>query len=170
MLVRQPVQMVVRKQPFDAWGKLVSTGSAQMSFEKSSRFITTVWIALVGTISSPSYASIDDVPSAFRRDVQCMMNVLKKTPRVDQAESDALLHDGWMQPIVQYRYQEEDGRAGTVRFVAQKLYDSKDTIRYLAFLSGLSTPGGPPPAAFGTAEITKQWELECGVQAIAVFV
>jgi hypothetical protein len=84
--------------PTDGCGKLVpmfhessgSTGSAQMSSQKSSRFITTAWIAIVGIFSSPSFANIGDVPSPFRRDVQCMMNVLQKTPRVDQVESGAL--------------------------------------------------------------------------------
>jgi hypothetical protein len=50
-LVSQQLQIVARKQPFDACGNISlvcykpsrsSTGSAQMSFEKSSRFITTV--------------------------------------------------------------------------------------------------------------------------------
>jgi hypothetical protein len=170
--------MVARKQPFDACGKLKpmfykssgSTGSAQMSFEKSSCFITTAWIAMVGTISSQSYASIGDVPSPFRRDVQCMTKVLKKTPHVDQVESGALLDNGWMHPFVQYHYQEEDGRAGTVRFVAQKLNASKDAIQYLALLNGLMTLGGPPPPTFGTEEIARQWNIQCGVPAIAVFV
>jgi hypothetical protein len=141
-----------------------------MSSENSSRFITTAWIAIAGTISSSSHASVGDVPSPFRRDVQCMMNVLQKTPRVDQVESGALLDNGWMHPFVQYHYQEQDGRAGTVRFVAQKSNASKDTIQYLALLNGLGTPGGPPPPAFGTAEIAMQWKLQCGVPAIALFV
>jgi hypothetical protein len=48
----------------------------------------------------------------------------------------ALLDNGWMHPFVQYHCQEQDGRAGTVRFVAQKLNASKDTKQYLALLNG----------------------------------
>ena len=141
-----------------------------MSFEISPRFIVAGWIATVGTISSPSYASIGDVPSSFRQDVQCMMNVLQKTPRVDQVESGALLESGWMHPFVQYHYQEQDGRAGTVRFVAQKMNASKDAIQYLALLNGLTTPGESPPPTFGTAELAINWQLQCRVAAMAVFV
>jgi hypothetical protein len=128
------------------------------------------WIALVGTMSPSSYASIGDVPSPFRQEVQCMMNVLQKTPGVNQVESGALLDNGWMHPFVQYRYQEQDGRVGTVRFIAQKLNASKDTIQYLALLNGLAAPGGPPPPTYGTAEIAMQWKLQCRVPAMAVFV
>jgi hypothetical protein len=141
-----------------------------MSFEKSSRFVTTAWIAIVGTLSWPSHASIGDVPSPFRRDVQCMLKVLHKTPRVDQVDSGVLLDNGWIHPFVQYHYQELDGRDGTVRFVAQKPNTSKDVVQYQALLNGLMTSGGPPPPAFGTGEIARQWELQCGVPAIAVFV
>jgi hypothetical protein len=120
----------------------------QLHFAEAKLRIALARIAIVGTISTSSYASIGDVPSPFRRHVQCMMIVLKKTPRVDQVESGALLDDGWMHPFMQYRYQEQDGRAGTVRFVAQKLNASKDTAQYLALLNGLSTPDGPPPPTF----------------------
>jgi hypothetical protein len=37
-----------------------------------------------------------------------MMNVLQETPRVDQVESGALLDNGWMHPLMQYHYQEQD--------------------------------------------------------------
>jgi hypothetical protein len=145
-------------------------GIKQLRFLSSHSRVALTWMAIVGIISSSSYASIGDVPSPFRRDVQCMMNVLRNTPRVDQVQSGALLDDGWTHPFVQYHYQEQDGRAGTVRFVAQKPNASKDTIQYLALLNGLSTPGGPPPPTFGTAEIAMQWELQCRVPAMAVFV
>jgi hypothetical protein len=141
-----------------------------MLSEQASRCITTAWIVIVSIISVPSYASIGDVPSPFRRDVQCMMNVLKKTPRVDKADSGALFDNGWKHPFVQYRYQEQDGRTGTVRFVAQKLNASKHTIQYQALLNGLTTPSGQPPPTLGAAEIAKQWDLQCKVTAMAIFV
>jgi hypothetical protein len=53
--------------------------------------------------------------------------------------------NGWMHPFVQYHYQEQDGRDGTVRFVAQTAKASKDTTQYLTYLNELSTPGGPLP-------------------------
>jgi hypothetical protein len=141
-----------------------------MSPKKSSRFLTTGCITLLGTISLPSHASISDRPSSSRRDVRCMMSVLHKTPRVDHVESGAWLDNGWMHPFVQYHYQEQDGRDGTVRLVAQALKASKDTIQYLAYLNGLSTPGGPLPPILGTGEIARQWELQCGISATAIFV
>jgi hypothetical protein len=138
-------------------------GMKQNRFGSTHSLVASTWVVIVGTISSSTYASIDDVPSPYRRDVQCMMNVLKGTPRVDQVESGALLDNGSMRPFVQYHYLELDGHAGTVRFVS-------DTSKYRALLDGLMTPGGQRPPAFGTAEIVKHWELECGVQAVAVFV
>jgi hypothetical protein len=99
-----------------------------------------------------------------------MMAVLLRTPRVDHVESGALLDNGWMHPFVQYHYEEQDGRDGTVRFVAQRLKASTDTTHYLAYLNGLSTPGGALPPTLGTGEIAKQWGLKCGISATAIFV
>jgi hypothetical protein len=138
--------------------------------KESPLFFTAGCITLLGTISSPAHASISDVPSSSRQDVRCMMGVLHKMPRVDHVESGVWLDNGWRHPFVQYHYQELDGRDGTVRFVALTLKASKDTAQYLAYLNGLSTPGGPPPPTLGTGEIARQWELECGIFAAAIFV
>jgi hypothetical protein len=142
----------------------------RLRFGSARTCVALTWIAILGTISSLSNASISDVPLPFRRDVQCMMNVLQKTPRVEQVESGAVLDDGWMRPYVQYHYQEKDGRDGTVRFVAQEMNASKDTWQYLALLNGQGTPGGPRPPTLGTEEIARHWQLQCGVTATAVFV
>jgi hypothetical protein len=85
-------------------------------------------------------------------------------------ESGGWLDKGWMHPFVQYHFKEPDGRGGTVRFVAQTLKASKDATQYLAYLNGLSTPGGPLAPTLGTGEITRQWELQCGISATAIFV
>jgi hypothetical protein len=134
-------------------------------------------IASIATISSASAASIEDIPLAFRRDVTCMINVLRKTPRVDQVESGVIDTAGSPSPFVGYRYTEQDGRVGVVRFVARKAdarFPARDedvshgTVVYWANLNGLTTPGVVPPT-FGTGEIAGQWKLRCGVSAIAVF-
>ncbi len=98
-----------------------------------------------------------------------MMRVLCKTPRVDHVESGTWFNNGSMHPLLQYHYQELDGSDGTVRFVAQTVKASKNTTLYLAYLNGLSTPGGPPPATLGTGEISKQWKIQCGISATAIF-
>lgn len=141
-----------------------------MSPKKSPRFLATKCIILLGTISLPVHASISDVPSSSRQQVRCMVSVLHKTPRVDHVELGAWLDKGWLHPFVQYHYQEQDGRDGTVRFVAQTGQASKGSARYLAYLNGLSTPGGPLPPTLGTGEIARQWELQCGISADAIFV
>jgi hypothetical protein len=106
----------------------------------------------------------------LRRDMRCMVEVLQKMANVDQVESGVLNRDGWVQPFVQYRYREQDGALGTVQFVAQNSKNSKSTISFLALLNGLSTPGGPDPPDFGAGEIARQWELQCGVTAVAIYV
>jgi hypothetical protein len=124
--------------------------------------------------SSSSYAAINDIPSQYRQNVRCMMQVLQKTPRVDQVES-GVWNYGWARPFVQYRYQEQDGRAGTVRFVAEKPHDPMmmseaglpdSTHLFATTLNGLATAGGPLPAGFGTREISRQWESQCGVTVL----
>ena len=136
--------------------------------ERSIGFLLRIVVALA--ISSSSYAGIDDVPSPFREDVQCMVKVLRETPRVDQVEAGVVNSDGWAHPFVQYRYQEQDAREGTVRFIAKKSNDSQQAIYFVAALNGLSTPGGPPPPTLGVGEIVRRWELQCRVRATAVFV
>jgi hypothetical protein len=126
-------------------------------------------IALAAIFLSSSCADIDDIPSPFRRDIGCMLGVLKATPRVDQVRSGVLDRDGWLHPYVEYRYQELDGRLGTVRFVASKAASSKDKIVYWSYPGGLSTPGVVPPS-LDTVEIARHWELQCAVAAMAVFV
>jgi len=124
--------------------------------------LTSAWI---GSIWSSSCASFDDVPSPFRRDVQCMVNVLRKTPRVDQVSWGAFYNGGWTRPFVQYRY---DG-GGTVRFTADKTNPESDSIQYVAYLNGVFTHGGPSPPTLGTGEIAGQWTRECHVSAFGVF-
>jgi len=118
-------------------------------------------IAVGVGISSSSHAGIDDVPPSFRQSVQCMMEVLRKTPLVDQVEVGVLKSAGWLPPFVKYRYREPDGRFVSVQFVLQ---NSKQY--FLGVLNGLSTPGVLPPD-FGTEEITRQWQQQCRVVSIA---
>jgi hypothetical protein len=100
----------------------------------------------------------------------------QQTPHVDQVESGVWRY-GWTRPFVQYRYEEQDGRVGTVRFVAAKPHDPKlvfeadksHAIYFLAILNGLSTPGGPDPPELGAGEIARQWPLHCAVAATAIF-
>jgi hypothetical protein len=123
------------------------------------------WIAGAVAFSSSSHAGIDDIPSPLRRDVRCMMQVLQKMPHVDQVESGVWNYYGLANPFVQYRYQEQDGQVGTVRFVAEERPDSKPY--WWARLNGLSS--GPYPPEFGAREIAKRWQLQCGVTAVASF-
>ena len=133
---------------------------------KGSRRWLLATVAWAGVIWSSSCANFGDVPSPFRRDVQCMVNVLRKTPHVDQVTWGALYNEGWMRPFVQYRY---DGGA-TVRFIADRLNPASDSVQYVAYLNGLTAHGGPPPPTLGTGEIASRWARECHVLATGVFV
>jgi hypothetical protein len=136
-----------------------------------------LWIALVATISSPAIAGVSDVPQTFQRDVNCMLDLLRRTPRVDQVEAGVVNFDGSSSPFVGYRYMEQDGQVGTVRFFARKA-DARSAVReedaldgrvvWWAFLNGITTAGLMPPG-FGTEEVARRWRLQCGVSAIAVF-
>lgn len=121
-------------------------------------------IAVAVGVSSSTWAAVHDVPPPFRRDVQCMVAVLQKTPDVDQVEAGVLNSDGWVHPFVQYR----NSRGGTVRFIAQKPLDSKSTIYFIAFLNGL-VPHGMKPPDFGVGEVIRRWHLQCGVSANGLY-
>jgi hypothetical protein len=141
----------------------------------SSRLLSS--IVSVTAIASAAVAGVQDIPSPFRPGVNCMMNVLRNTPRVAQVESGVIDYLGSPSPFVGYRYTEQDGRVGVVRFVARKVNAqllalkedvSNGTVVYWASLNGLTTPGVMPPA-LGTDSIVTQWKLQCGVLATAVF-
>jgi hypothetical protein len=133
------------------------------------------WIPVVVAFSSSSHAGIDEIPSPYQRDVRCMLQVLQKTRHVDQVGSGVLSY-GWTRPFVRYRYQETDGRVGTVTFVGAKPHDPElgfeapelpdSKIYYTARLDGL----GHNPSSLGTRWIVMRWRWRCGVSADALFV
>jgi hypothetical protein len=126
-------------------------------------FTLFAWIAIAVSPSCADVASIRDIPMEDRRQTQCMMKVLQKTPHVNQIELGIadLGH-----PFVQYHYQEGDGRDGSVRFVKDMPGTSKG-IDYTALLNGMTDPR-LPPLDLGTTEITKRWRFQCGVDALAL--
>lgn len=129
-----------------------------------------LWIVVaVSAWSSSMAAETNSVPAPFRRSVQCMVEVLRTTPNVDQVESGSLKRDAQV-PFVEYRYREQDGNVGKVRFVANEANASKATVSFVGFLSGSMGPGMTSPFLFGTREITKQWRLRCGVLADVILI
>ncbi|HEY2347180.1 MAG TPA: hypothetical protein VGH80_15115 [Xanthomonadaceae bacterium] len=125
-------------------------------------------IALTMAISSPSHAGMNEMPSRFQKDVQCMVKVLNSTPQVDEVESGALSTEGWVHPFVRYRYRERDGQIGVVQFVADKANSSEGTIEYVALLNGIYDDDKEPPV-FGSVDISNRFRLQCGVHSVVVF-
>ena len=92
-------------------------------------------------------APISDALPSLRPEVQCMMNVLGTTARVDHVRSGESQTDTHIEAFVEYRYHESNGQLGVVRFVYQSA-NSKSSVYFLAVLNGLMTPGGPAPSDF----------------------
>lgn len=112
---------------------------------------------------------ISDALPSLRRDAQCMVNVLGNTPRTDHVRSGVSQSDGHPEVFVEYRYHEGNGEYHVVRFVADEFANSKNSIYFLTYLSGLMTPGSPGPPDFGTAKVTRLWKLKCHVRAYIDF-
>lgn len=99
-----------------------------------------------------------------------MVDVLGTTPAVDHVRSGVSETDGHIEAFVEYRYHESNGQLGIVRFVADQSADSKNSIDFVAAMSGLMTPGSPRPPGIGAVKITMIWKLKCHVSAYEHFV
>ena len=109
----------------------------------------------------------DPLPS-LRNDLQCMVNVLASTPRIDHVRSGVSQTDGHIEVFVEYRYHESNSHR-VVRFVADQSASSKNSVYFLTYLNGLMTPGSPGPPDYGTGKIARLWKLKCQVDAYEVF-
>lgn len=112
---------------------------------------------------------VGDASPFLRPQVQCMVNVLESTPRVDHIRSRVSQTDGHVESFVEYRYHDSNGRLGAVRFVAHQSGNSKNSIYFMAVLNGLMTPGGPGPLDFGAAKIARLWKRKCQVSAYELY-
>ena len=90
-------------------------------------------------------------------------------PAVDHVRSGESQTDGHIKAFVEYRYQESNGQLGVVRFVADQAANSKDSVYFVAAMSGLMTRGRPGPPDFGAGKITRLWKLKCHVSAYELF-
>jgi hypothetical protein len=126
----------------------------------------------LASTASVGNAPIGDALPSLRPEVQCMVNVLGTTPRVDHVRSGVSQTDGHTEAFVEYRYHESNGQLGVVRFVAYQSANSKNSVHFVAVavMNGLMTPGSPgPPDLFGVAKITRLWKLKCHVSAYELF-
>lgn len=98
-----------------------------------------------------------------------MVTVLGTTLGVDHVRSGISQTGGHTEAFVEYRYHENNGQLGIVRFVAHQFANSKRPVGFVAMLNGLMTPGSLGPADFGTAKITKLWKRKCHVSAYELF-
>ena len=119
---------------------------------------------------SSSRASTSDVLPLWHRDVRCMVDVLQKNPRVDHVKSRAFLSGGWIQAFVQYRCREDNGPISTVRFIAYRVNDSRESPHFEANLNGIFTPGTPGPPDLGTTELAKLWRSQCHVIVSVLYI
>lgn len=135
--------------------------------------LVAVFLAALATLPLASTASAGNAPTSdtlpsLRPEVQCMVNVLGTTARVDHVRSGASQTDRHIEAFVEYRYHESNGQLGVVRFVYQS-GNSKSSVYVLAVLNGLMTPGGPAPSDLGATEIERLWKLKCHVRAYTLF-
>lgn len=133
-----------------------------MSRRPATFAIVAATVQLVGV----GYAGpLDSVSSELRKDLQCMMRVLKSEPLVSEAHIGFTNNDGWHHPYLAYRY-----RGIGVAFDTYRNIDLSG-VRYgfIANLNGLTTTAGQKPDDLGTPAIIEKWKRDCGVDASAVF-
>lgn len=119
-----------------------------------------------------------DYPPAVRREMACMVDVLKAVPGVSSPRTgfvkvalDPHSHPGPLildrrhpkAPFVDYLW-----RGSKVVFLAYG--DTSDTanVYFQVILNGLVTPGKEPDD-LGTSNIERLWESRCGVEALSLF-
>jgi hypothetical protein len=116
--------------------------------------------ALAVALSS-SWARADDLPESIHREMQCMVEVLRKMPNIDQVQTGLVPY-----PFVQYRYSGQGRNFGTITFYGE---DPKLPGYFMAFLPGgvdLAL-GGPP--TYGADTVIAQWKAQCAVSANILF-
>ncbi len=123
----------------------------------------------LASTASAGNAPISDALPSLRPEVQCMVNILATTAGVDDVRSGVSLTDGHIEAFVEYRYHENNGQLGAVRFIAYQSANSKNSVYFLAVLNGLSTPRGPGPSDFGARKIARLWKLKCYVSAYTLY-
>jgi len=73
----------------------------------------------------------------------------------------------WIHPYVTYRFRFPDGHTSEVWLDAYRGFGLDGDIYYfMAVVSGLATPGSPPPD-FGIPRVSKIWKAKCGISASA---
>ena len=124
----------------------------------------------VVTVTSALCAPANSSPSPLNRAAECMLNVLKTVPGVDEPELENFSSGIWARPLLKYRYTNKKGEKFTVTFLAQRRdHSDYEGFSLHADLPGLFTPGTAGPDDWGTIEITKRWKAECGADTDVLY-
>ena len=111
-------------------------------------------------------AAAASIPLALRQTTKCMLNVLKTTPGIETPKLGISTGQGWKHPFVEYRFTDKIGGKNTVRFDAQRTFESGHySYWYVAVLPGLATPGSLRLPDWGTSRLSLVWKTRCHVEA-----
>jgi hypothetical protein len=129
-------------------------------------------------------APLSGIPQPLKRNLACMVRVLKATPGINRVKVGAhigtnfFLTNGpsqshgekWLRPYVEYRVFER-GRWGNIRFGADRVGKAGHySYEFWTALGGVYGAGEPGPNDWRTNEISKKWKTRCGVYANGLFV
>jgi hypothetical protein len=141
---------------------LASTGAAtaaQLTQTQVEEVTTT--LKHLGTATEvPTDAQVDGVPSALKRNADCMYKVLLKVPGISEAKLGYVTRNGWTTPFLEYRAEEKSSWVGPTHFEAQKV---RDTYVFEGLL-----PGVGDLDTHVTEVVVKRWSKQCQVVAMVV--
>lgn len=128
-------------------------------------------------ITLPSHASTNDVPAELKQTAECMLNVLKATPGVEDAKlmttNKNIWHRGdeWTHLNLEYSSLDKHSLRHTILFEASKSHPAdRDVYLFITILPiGMQTPGAPFQLDdWGTGKIEKEWKSKCGADALTI--
>ena len=97
-----------------------------------------------------------------------MLDVLKATPGVTNAELGTSDYWGWTHPYLEFNADEK--AAGLRRFDLQKPKDPVNgPFEFMAVVSGLLAPEENGPDLHVSEIVAQKWETQCGARASVLF-
>ena len=103
-----------------------------------------------------------EVPTALRQRADCMYDLLKSTPSVNEPKLTYVTREGWTHPVLSYRARYSQGRSYPMRFEAQKVRIDHHGVWFLTTFDG---PIPPDLDVTSLNSIMKTWKARCDVGA-----
>lgn len=119
-------------------------------------------LSVIAALASSGCGNKSNLSPQLKRNVACMMEVLKEIPGTTNPKMRAVNRDGATYALVEYRAAESASSTTPTTFTVSR--DSHGKTRASTTLPGLFTPGEKLDTHV-TDAVTKAWQTRCDVTA-----